>query len=222
LITITGVGGMGKTRLALAVAAAHSDQFQHGAVFVPLAGVASAQFLPQAILSALNVPLQGTLSPEQQVRSTLYNQESLLVLDNYEHLLPDVELLVDVLNYASQITVLVTSRERLALQAEHLCELTGLTYPTSQATTKQTISASALNNYSAFELFLQRIHQTQPRFTPNEAEMAAIIRICQISEGMPLALELAAAMAREQSLVALAATLEEGQARLSARLRVRR
>ena len=219
LITITGVGGMGKTRLALSAAAEQSEKFQHGAIFVPLAGVSSAQFLPQAILGALNVPLQGTLSPQQQVRLTLYSLESLLVLDNYEHLLPDVELLLDILHYAPKITLLVTSRERMVLQAEHLCELTGLTYPNSQATTKQTISAPALKSYSAFELFLQRIHQTQPRFAPNEAEMASIICICRVSEGMPLALELAAAMAREHPLVSLAAVLEEGQAQLASSLR---
>ncbi len=219
LITITGVGGMGKTRLALAAAATQSTKFQHGAVFVPLAGVSSTQFLPQAILSALNVPLQETLSLQQQVRLTLYNRECLLVLDNYEHLLPDVELLLDILYYAPQVTLLVTSRERLALQAEHLCELTGLTYPTSQATTKPTISAPTLQSYSAIELLLQRVHQIQPRFAASEAEMAAAVRICRISEGMPLALELVAAMVREQSLVTLAIVLEEGQARLSSRLR---
>ena len=217
LITIAGVGGMGKTRLALA--AAQSAKFQHGAVFVPLAGVSSTQFLPQAILSAVNLPLQETLSLQQQVRLTLYNRECLLVLDNYEHLLPDVELLLDILYYAPQVTLLVTSRERLALQAEHLCELTGLTYPTSQATTKPTISAPTLQSYSAIELLLQRVRQIQPRFAASEAEMAAAVRICRVSEGMPLALELAAAMVREQSLVALATALEEGQARLSSRLR---
>ncbi|MCC6603679.1 MAG: LuxR family transcriptional regulator, partial [Anaerolineae bacterium] len=81
---------MGKTRLAVAAAAGQSAKFHHGAVFVPLAGVSTAHFLPQAILSALNVPLQGDLSPQQQVRAVLYSQECLLVLDNYEHLLPEI------------------------------------------------------------------------------------------------------------------------------------
>jgi predicted ATPase/DNA-binding SARP family transcriptional activator len=219
LITITGPGGMGKTRLALAAAAEQSRKFQHGALFVSLTGLSSADFLPQAILAALNIPLQGTLSPQQQVRASLYNQARLVVLDNYEHLLPDVELLLDMLHYAPGITLLVTSRERLALQAEYLVEMSGLDYPPDQSTQSGTKSELKLASYAAIQLFLQRVRQTQPRFNPSIEEMAAIVRICRISEGMPLALELAAAVAREQPLVALATTLEEGQARLVTRLR---
>ncbi|MEZ4678472.1 MAG: BTAD domain-containing putative transcriptional regulator [Caldilineaceae bacterium] len=219
LITLTGTGGMGKTRLALAVAAEQSGSFQHGAVFVPLAGVSSAQFLPEAILSALNIPLQGTLPPQQQVRHTLYTQECLLVLDNYEHLLPDVELLLDILHYAPNITLLVTARERLALQAEHLYELTGLTYPPTQTTNALTTSSLAMTDYAAIELFLQRTRQMLPRFTPTDAEMATIVRICQVSEGMPLALELAAALVRERPLAEIADKLAEGSHLGSNRLR---
>ncbi|MEZ4860999.1 MAG: BTAD domain-containing putative transcriptional regulator [Caldilineaceae bacterium] len=219
LITITGPGGIGKTRLALAAAAEQSGKFQQGAVFVPLAGVSSAQFLPQAMLSALNVPLQGELSPEQQVRATLYNQERLLVFDNYEHLLPDVALLLDLLHYAPRLTLLVTSRERLALQAEYLHELTGLAYPHPSSTPSGETLSPAVADYAAIRLFLQRVRQIQPRFAPNAEEMAAIVRIGRISEGMPLALELAAAVVREQSCIVLATALEQGQARLSARLR---
>ncbi|HMN28728.1 MAG TPA: BTAD domain-containing putative transcriptional regulator [Caldilineaceae bacterium] len=219
LITITGPGGIGKTRLALAAAADHSTRFQQGAVFVPLAGVSSAQFLPQAILSALNVPFRGDLSAQQQVRAVLSSQERLLVLDNYEHLLPDVELLIDLLHYAPQTTLLVTSRERLALQAEHLHELSGLDYPPNQPPSLHAKLTSDLSSYAAVRLFLQRVRQLQPRFAPNDQELRAIVRICRISEGMPLALELAAAAVREQSCLALAALLEQGQAHLAARLR---
>jgi predicted ATPase/DNA-binding SARP family transcriptional activator len=219
LITITGPGGIGKTRLALAAAADQSGKFQHGAIFVPLAGISSAQFLPQAILSALNVPLQGDLSPQQQVRAVLYNQERLLVLDNYEHLLPDIDLLLDMLHHAPQTTLLVTSRERLALQAEHLHELAGLEYPPSPSRSLGARSSGDWLSYMAVQLFLQRVRQTQPRFAPGDEELAAMVRICHITEGMPLALELAAAGIREQSCVALATALQQGQARLTARLR---
>ncbi|MBX2997892.1 MAG: hypothetical protein KF893_05230 [Caldilineaceae bacterium] len=219
LITITGPGGIGKTRLALAAAADQSGKFQHGAVFVPLAGVSTAQFLPQAILAALNVSLQGDLSPQQQVRAVLYNQQRLLVLDNYEHLLPDIDLLLDMLHYAPQLMVLVTSRERLALQAEHLFEMSGLDYPPKQSMQGGTKSALNVPSYAAVQLFLQRVRQTQPRFTPSDEEMTAIVHICRMTEGMPLALELAATVVREQSCVAIAAALEQGRARLTARLR---
>ncbi len=219
LITICGPGGMGKTRLALAVAAAQGGKFEHGALFVPLAGVATAQFLPQAILSALDMPLRGELTPQQQVRALLYGQERLLVLDNYEHLLPEIDLLLDLLHHAPRITLLVTSRERLALRAEHLCELVGIDYPPNQPAQLRAKSAPDLTGYAAVQLFLQRVRQTQVRFTPSDEEMAAIVRICRITEGMPLALELAAAAVREQAIVALAAALEAGQTKLSARLR---
>jgi predicted ATPase/DNA-binding SARP family transcriptional activator len=218
LVTITGPGGIGKTRLALAVAADQSGNFAQGALFVPLAGVSTAQFLPQAILATLNLPAPGDLSPQEQLRFLLYKQECLLVLDNYEHLLPEIDLLVEILSYAPHVTLLVTSRERLALQAEHLRELAGLGYPPSQPA-RSGAPTLPWSSYAALRLFLQRARQTQPRFTPNEEEMAAIVRICQLSEGMPLALELAAAAVRQQSCAVLAAALEEGAATLAVALR---
>ena len=221
LVTLTGPGGMGKTRLALAVAADQSDNFPQGALFVPLAGVSTAQFLPQAIVTALNQPVPGDLSPAEQLRHILYQRESLLVLDNYEHLLPEIDLLVEILNYAPAVTLLVTSRERLALQAEHLRELAGLAFPPAQPAQPAHGGAPALpwSSYAAIRLFLQRARQTQPRFTPDEAEMAAIVSICRLTEGMPLALELTATALREQSATQLAQALAEGRAGLSPHLR---
>ncbi len=198
LVTITGPGGIGKTRLSLAVAAEQERRFSQGAFFVPLAAVSVAQFLPQAILAALKAPVQSDLSPAEQLRLLLCQQECLLVLDNYEHLLPEIDLVVEILNYAPKVTVLVTSRERLALQAEHLRELTGLGYPPVQSTQAGT-PARPWTSYAAVRLFLQRVRQTQPRFTPNEGEIAAILSICRLTEGLPLALEMAAAMLREQT-----------------------
>ena len=218
LLTLTGPGGIGKTRLALAVAADQSGNFSDGAVFVPLAGVSTAQFLPQAIVAGLNLPAPGDLSPAEQLRHLLYGQECLLVLDNYEHLLPEIDLLLEILNYAPQVTLLVTSRERLALQAEYLRELTGLAYPPTQPAQSGT-PPPPWSSYPAVWLFLQRVRQTQPRFTPNDGEMAAIVRICRLVEGMPLALELAAATLRQQPCSVLAAALEEGEATLAVGLR---
>ena len=218
LVTLTGPGGIGKTRLALAVAADQSGNFRHGAVFVPLAGVSTAQFLPQAILTALNRPVQAELAAEDQLRLLLYQQECLLVLDNYEHLLPEIGLLMEILNYAPAVKLLVTSRERLALQAEHLRDLTGLSYPPEQPTGSDA-STLPSTSYAAVNFFLQRARQTLPHFNPSEAEMAAIVRICRLTEGMPLALELAAAMLREQSSAEIAQKLTEGESPLASRLR---
>jgi hypothetical protein len=110
-------------------------------------------------------------------------------------------------------------KTRLALQAEHLHELSGLDYPPSPSTSLGARSSRGWLSYVAVQLFLQRVRQTQPRFTPSDEELAAIVRICRITEGMPLALELSATAVREQSCVALATALEQGRARLTARLR---
>ncbi|MCE7985949.1 MAG: hypothetical protein DYG89_32630 [Caldilinea sp. CFX5] len=209
LITIMGAGGMGKTRLALAAATEQSANFQHGALFVPLAGVSSAQFLAQAILSALNVPLQGSQAPQQQLCATLARQNCLLVLDNYEQLLPDVDLLLAILQSAPSVTLLVTSRERLALQAEYLHELTGLAYPALQLSAQKTEPAHVLTSYAALQLFLQRVHQIHPRFVLNDADVTAIVQICRRLDGIPLALELAAARARLLPIAHIAARLHE-------------
>jgi hypothetical protein len=126
-LPLTGPGGIGKTRLALAVAADQSGNFAQGAVFVPLAGVSTAQFSAPGDCGRRSIcPHRATFPPQEQLRFLLYQQECLLVLDNYEHLLPEIDLLVEILSYAPHVTLLVTSRERLALQAEHLRELAGL------------------------------------------------------------------------------------------------
>jgi DNA-binding SARP family transcriptional activator/predicted ATPase len=205
LITITGPGGSGKTRLALAAAECHADEFVDGVTFVALAGLASGDLLPQAIMAALEVPLQGSQPPAAQLRFCLQRQERLLVLDNYEHLLPDVALIQDLLRYAPKITLLVTARERLALQAEQLFPIEGLSYPPTDV-------HGSLEEFASIQLFLQRVRQFQWRFTPHAAEMAAIVRICRVTQGMPLALELAAGALHVQSYRTVADALEAGQA----------
>jgi tetratricopeptide (TPR) repeat protein len=107
----------------------------------------------------------------------------------------------------------------LALQAEHLCELAGLAFPHSQPTSQGAKSSPELTSYAAIQLFLQRVRQLQPHFAPNEAELAAIVRICRISEGMPLALELTATLVRERPLVEIVHQLEQGHRLEATRLR---
>ncbi len=204
LLTITGPGGIGKTRLALQTAAAHAADFADGVFFVPLVGVTTTHFLPHAILAALGVPLQPQQAADEQLHSFLQKQEVLLVLDNYEQLLPDVKLLLDLLHAAPGVVLLVTSRQRLALQAEWLFALEGLSYPHAG-------KEENTDEHAAVELFIQRIRQMQRGFIPTADERQAMRRICQLVEGMPLALELAAALVREQSCATIVATLEQGR-----------
>jgi predicted ATPase/DNA-binding SARP family transcriptional activator len=203
LITIIGPGGIGKTRLALAAAAEQAETFAQGVAFVPLVAVSSSEFLAAAILTALGVSLQGQPSPLEQLLAYLREREMLLVLDNFEQLLDGLDVLTRLLQHAPQLTLLVTSRERLALQAEWLFDLEGLSYPIGELT-------DANSAYGAIELFVQRARQVQRQFTLTEDNTRAVARICQLVEGLPLAIELAAAAVRERSCVKIAREIESG------------
>ncbi len=212
LITILGPGGIGKTRLALAAASQQTNTFRHGVVFATLSAIANPDFLGHAILQALAQPLHGAQTPQMQLLTYLLDKQLLLILDNYEQLLPDVTLLLDILTQAAGVTLVVTSRERLALQAEHLFSLEGLTYP-------QQGGVGELDEFFAIQLFLQRVRQLHHHFVPTRDDLAATIRICQVAEGMPLALELAAAATRVQSISVIAEAMESQQRLLTVSLR---
>jgi predicted ATPase/DNA-binding SARP family transcriptional activator len=226
LITIVGPGGIGKTRLALAVAAEQSVTFAHGAAFVPLASISSADFLAPAILDTLAVE-QGQRDPREQLVEYLRTKELLLVLDNLEQLLAaglahdasgnsqgeDVaNLLSDMLRQAPGITLLVTSRERLALPGEWLFDLAGLSYPPGELPTD-------INGYSAVQLFMQRAGQVRRQFVLAHDEARAVARICRLVEGLPLAIELAAAALRIRSCMAIAEAIEGGVTMLAVEMR---
>ncbi len=197
LLTIVGPGGIGKTRLALAALTATAPIFADGAVFVPLAALSSADLLPATILSALGLTLEQQVSPEQQLIDHLRSRELLLVLDNFEHLLANVELIKRIVQQAPQITLLITSRERLALQAERVFELEGLDYPALEVT-------ADIERYQAVQLFVERAQRLQRKFQLAPDNAAAVARICRLVEGLPLAIELAASTINVQSCAAIA------------------
>jgi predicted ATPase len=219
LITIVGPGGIGKTRLTLAAAAEQAEVFADGAVFVPLQAISSAAFLAPAILAALGIGLQGQRDPRNQLLDYLRDKELLLLLDNVEQLLAPnqnenaslVDLLVAILARTPSVTLLVTSRERLALHGEWLFDLSGLSYPLGE-------SAEAIEIYSAVQLFLQRAGQVRRQFTLS-GEARAVARICRLVEGLPLAIELAAAALRTRSCAAIASAIETSLSALTSQLR---
>ncbi len=184
LLTIVGPGGIGKTRLAIQVAAAQRDEFD-GVYFVPLASVTSPQFVVPAIADAIGLSFSGPADSRAQLLSYLHGKRLLLVLDNFEHLLDAGELVVYLLERAPRLALLVTSRERLNLQIEWLFDLHGLSIPTPH-------QDAQADESSAVELFVQRARRIQPGMTLNAKERRAVARICQLVEGMPLAIELAA------------------------------
>lgn len=190
LLTIAGVGDMGKTRLALTLAHQVQGDFADGAFFVNLAAIEHPTLVATALVNALGLTFAGPTPPEVQVVSYLRHKQIFLVLDNFEHLLAGATFVGELVAMAPRLKVLVTSCEPLGLQAEWVFTLNGLaTAPTAQPNVEAD-AAPALA--SAVELFLQWANQIVVGFRLTAANIEAIQQICQLVEGLPLALELAA------------------------------
>ena len=185
LLSILAPGGMGKTRLALAVAAALIPHYEDGVYFVPLASLSSSDDMVTAIAAHIDFNLSGGETPRQQLLDYLRNTETLLILDNFEHLLDGVDLVSEMLNNAPQLTLLVTSREKLKLSNETVFSLDGLPYTDWQSTN------DALED-DAVQLFLQTAHRIRPDFELHGDDLPFLARICRLTNGIPLALILAA------------------------------
>jgi predicted ATPase/transcriptional regulator with XRE-family HTH domain len=196
LLTLHGPGGIGKTRLALAVAASVAATFPDGVAFVSLASIGMPGQIVSAISEALQFSFGGQTDLSARLLGALRERHMLLVLDNFEHLLEGAELVSAMLAHAPRLTVLVTSRERLNLQAEWLFNVDGLAFPNQQPHAPATQRLAMMTEYSAVELFIQRAGQVQPGLTLDEATLTSIVQICQHVAGMPLAIELAAASTR--------------------------
>lgn len=201
LLTLLGSGGVGKTRLAIETVRQRQMEYAHGVFFVSLAGVATAVQLPTALILALHLSPSNSQTPRQQLLDALRERHMLLVLDNMEHLLPDaVHLLQEVLSAAPRITLLVTSRSRLYLQAEAILTLQGLAYPQLDT------AVSPEDDFAALQLLQQRASHHVP--LQNEHLQAASC-ICRLVAGLPLALELAAAALDEHTLQEVATAIQQ-------------
>ena len=194
LLTLGGPGGVGKTRLAQEALEAVRDTFGAAGYFVPLEAADSARALVAAVATAVRLKLGGSEPPLTQLLEYLGTGRHLLVLDNVEQLLvPErreatLATLLALLGHTEGVSLLITSRRRLGLQAEWVLTLGGLPYPLSPA-----LSSAA--HSSAARLFVERASRVRPGFALNEANVAAIVEVCQLCEGLPLALELSAAWA---------------------------
>ncbi|HEY85453.1 MAG TPA: AAA family ATPase, partial [Chloroflexi bacterium] len=213
LLTLVGPGGIGKTRLAIEAASRCRSAFLRGVCFVPLSSLQSADLLAASIAGSLQLSLSGDRSAVEELLDALREREMLLVLDNFERLIDEgAGLLTDILQKAKEVRILVTSRERLNLRAERIFNVDGLPVPAKKDLAKA-------ERYDAVQLFLQSARQLQSDFSPSAAEMRHIARICQLVEGMPLGIELAAAWTRTLSCREIAAEIEESLEFLSAQSR---
>lgn len=200
LLTLIGLGGIGKTRLSLAVASEHAKTLKHGGVFVALASTTSADFIGNAILAALQLEPNAKQEPKAQVIDFLKDKNMLLVLDNFEHIMQANSFVQDLLNEAPELKILISSRERLNLRNEQIFELTGMALPETYSETTE------LEAYDATKLFLRSARRNNPNFTLNQNNRQTIFKLCQVLQGVPLALELAASWLR---MMSVAEILEE-------------
>ena len=209
LLTLVGPGGIGKTRLALQLSALIGHKFARGAFVVYLQPIRSAEFFASAVADALGVSLTGQEPPLAQLAHYLSDKEALIIMDNFEHLLDAAEQLATLLSATPHVKYLITSREALNLQEEWLYPVSGLAFPTDAATEQKD---------DAVQLFNERAQRVYPDFTPDK-EVDAVIQICRLVEGMPLALELAAAWRKTLNCQEIAAEIQGGLAFLTTRLR---
>ena len=203
MLTLTGPGGIGKTRIAVDVGRILEPQFHDGVFFISLAGVGSSESILPAIADVLGLGFSGPADLTLQLTNFLHDKEILLIFDNMEHLLDGRNLLGEILQRTHQVKILVTSHEQLHLQWEWLFEVQGLTLPEEN-------ESHALETNSAIQLFVQRAQQASQTFSLESEDLYSIIRICRLVGGLPLAIELAASWVRMLSAREIAQELEKG------------
>jgi predicted ATPase/DNA-binding SARP family transcriptional activator len=188
LLTLTGIGGIGKTRLALELVRRLGPEFKHGACVAPLARVRDPAHVTRTILEALEVP-ETTGSPDDQLEACLRDSELLLLVDNFEQVLPAAANIARLLDAAPKLTIVVTSRAPLRIAAE------------------REFAVPPLVDDEAAELFISRAQAANANFDLSEQNAAAVAELCLRLEGLPLAIELAAARTKLLSPSALLARL---------------
>jgi predicted ATPase/class 3 adenylate cyclase len=205
-LTMTGVGGLGKTRLSLQVGAEVLDDYADGVWFVQLAPLSDARLVPQAVASVLGVKEEPGRSAQEALLKFVKDRQLLLILDNCEHLAHAcAELAKALLQSGAQVKVLASSRESLHVVGETTYPLLTLAVPDP----KQDLPVAALTQYEAVHLFRDRALAAQPVFQVNHENAAALADICHRLDGIPLALELAAARVRALSVETIAERLSD-------------
>ena len=192
LVTVTGTGGVGKTRLAQEAARQVSDDFADGVCFVALATVRDPAMVLPAIARALGIAEGSAHDPAELIETALQEADLLLVLDNFEQVLDAAPSISALLEGCARLTVLATSREPLRLRAEHAWPLSPLSVPDASGFSAPHI----VERFEAVELFIRRARAVDPGFVLTRENATAVAGICRRLDGLPLAIELAAAQVR--------------------------
>lgn len=216
-ITIVGLGGMGKSRLAISLAEKllAQDTFKHGCYFVHLASLNNPDHIPTSIAEACNLSLdtqENQRSSSQQVLDYLHNKKMLLILDNFEHLLNGVEIVNQILSAAPEVKIIATSRERLSLQSEYVFRLEGLK-------TRLIGNQENIEGIEAAQLFYQSAKRINPEFRLTAENQHLITHVCTLVGGMPLAIELAAGWLDTLPLSAIETQIQKNLDLLNSNLR---
>jgi len=206
LLTLTGAGGSGKTRLAVEVARDLVGTYQDGAWLVELAPISEEILVPKAVAETLKVPERPTEPLTDTLTQVLRSQESLLILDNCEHLLDACARLVDkLLDLCPRLRILATSRETLGVEGEIRWVVPPLSVPEREPTPP----SEELEGYESVRLFVERARGRDPSFSLSPKNALAVAEICSRLEGIPLAIELAAARAGTLSVEQILQRLED-------------
>ncbi len=213
LVTLTGAGGTGKTRLALHVASELRDAFTHGVWLVNLAPIFDSALVIPAIAETIGVKESGSQSLAASLRAALHEKQMLLLLDNFEQVLDAAVQVAELLAAAPGLKVLITSRSTVHLLGEYGVAIPPLALP-NQSTM---IDVGRLTQYEAVQLFVERAQAARADFALSHANAAAVVEICQCLDGLPLAIELAAARIKLLSPESLSSRLKSPAAALDGR-----
>ena len=204
-LTISGPGGAGKTRLALQVASASLEQYAAGGWFIDLAPLSEPTLAPRYIMDALGIHEETSCTPDEALTYFFQDKSALLILDNCEQILPGVAQLAQTLiDKTSSLKILATSRELLGVVGETVWSIPSLSTPRAD----EKLSIEKLMQYEAVRLFVERAIAVKPNFALTSQNWHSIAQICARLDGIPLAIELAAARTRVLSVVEIAARLD--------------
>lgn len=216
LVSLIGPGGMGKSRLSIQAAHEQAAHFKHGVFFIPLAALEQATYMVTAVANGIGLNLDSQTSHQEQLFNYLRPKEILLILDNLEHLLENAAFIQSLLQHIAGIKIIATSRERLNIRGEWVIPISGMSVPDRLNATQP--ETDDLTSYSAVQLFLGAAERQQGHPLP-PADIPHAARICQLVQGMPLGIELAASWVHLIPCQEIAAEIERNLDFLASALR---